>query len=181
MRRIPRRILRKEKTAGSGRREEVEAQMRGMTAAETSLFGDRIYSSTELNRRSGEVFRTAMEGPVTISRNSDAFALMTRAEAGRLFRQAAGLAAAADLLAAIVAAKRRPEALGEGLKWLAEYGAEELDRFQQEYASALQLATDDPAGWELAAGVVEEWRGKAGAERLAGPDGEAREGGLPTI
>lgn len=134
--------------------------MRGMTAAEPSLFGDRIYSSTELNRRSGEVFRSAMEGPVTISRNSDAFALMTRAEAGRVFRQAAGLAAAADLLAGIVAAKRRPDSLPEGLKWLAEFGAEELDRFQQEYASALQLASDDAAGWELADSVVEEWRRK---------------------
>ena len=43
-----------------------------------TIFSDCIFSSSELNRRSGHVLDTALTTPVTITRNNDSFALLRR-------------------------------------------------------------------------------------------------------
>src|SRR5580658_7840444 len=52
------------------------------------VFGDQVYSSTDLNRRAGEVLDNARKGPVTISRNKEQFALLRREQVAELVRTA---------------------------------------------------------------------------------------------
>ena len=43
-----------------------------------AIYSDCIVTSSELNRRSGQILDTALTTPVTITRNNDSFALVKR-------------------------------------------------------------------------------------------------------
>lgn len=135
--------------------------MTSATNAPLSVFGDKMYTSTDLNRRGAEVFDSALERPVTISRNSDAFALMTREQASKLFRALAEFATVAGVFSAISTAKEQPQMVPEPLQWVTAFGERDLERFQSELASALQSAISEDSDWDRVSDVIHEWRESA--------------------
>src|SRR5260370_42316141 len=70
------------------------------TLNDLGVFGDKLYTSTDLNRRSGEVLNHAREHPVTISRNNEQFALLRREQAAQLVRTVKNISSAMAVLSA---------------------------------------------------------------------------------
>lgn len=68
-----------------------------MSDHERAIFGDHIFKATDLQRRCGIVLDAAKEGPVTITRNKDAYALMTRDKAKALMDDTELVAARATI------------------------------------------------------------------------------------
>ena len=55
-------------------------------SATTDIFSDAIVTAKELNRQPGRILDLALEGPVTITRNSETFALLPREDLTSLVR-----------------------------------------------------------------------------------------------
>ena len=84
-------------------------QREGGRRLNLSLFDDPILSSSDLNRRSGEVLRLAADRPVTIARTDGDLVIMKRTLAADLVRAGATLAdVVAELARLVAAASRQP-------------------------------------------------------------------------
>ncbi|MBZ5622515.1 MAG: type II toxin-antitoxin system prevent-host-death family antitoxin [Acidobacteriia bacterium] len=66
-----------------------------------TLFGDEIFTATDLNRRAGHVLDEAKNRHVTITRNDEAFALLPRKDASRMVETASNASRMVDLVTAI--------------------------------------------------------------------------------
>ena len=55
-------------------------------SATTDIFSDEVVSAKDLNRQSGRILDVALERPVTITRNSQAFALLPRQDVTTLIQ-----------------------------------------------------------------------------------------------
>lgn len=126
-----------------------------------AIFNDAIFTSSELNRRSGYVLDTALEKPVTITRNNDSFALVERKlmanmtmgiEQMNRVNQIVNVVLRLTLGQKIVSANE--------YKWLEEFETEERVELVNEVYEALNLAqyTND---WEEVAAIIHEWRESA--------------------
>lgn len=127
------------------------------------VFEDQVYSSTDLQRRAGEVFNSASEGPVTISRSTnnhvEQFALLRR-------ELAAQLVAANNLLhTAVVALISVQHMLCGGepapsFAWLKIYEKDDLVQFQRELSVAIEGAVAD-GSWRIVKTLIHEWQESA--------------------
>jgi prevent-host-death family protein len=125
------------------------------------LFGDQVFTSTDLNRRCGEVLNRAREHPITISRNNEQFALLRREDVARLFRALSRISLAVELMseARTVMAGNPPS---KSFSWLGVYEKDDLEKLCTEILEAASKATaglvDDPGEVEA---IVHEWRESA--------------------
>jgi hypothetical protein len=124
--------------------------------APKGLFRDKMYTSTDLNRRAGEILNSARCGPVTISRNNEQFALMKREQAASLVNTANNLNEAMELIrGALYAIAKRP--VSQSVSWLTAFDKDDLFKFVDEI-----LVTSRQAGdWEQLDAVVHEWHESA--------------------
>jgi len=70
-------------------------------AAPPTIFGDEIFTATDLNRRAGHILDEAKRRPVTITRNDESFALLLRKDASRMVAATANAKRMVDLVTAV--------------------------------------------------------------------------------
>lgn len=119
------------------------------------VFGDEVFSSTDLNRRSGEVLNHAREHPITISRNGEQFALLRREQAAKLFRTVNRISIAVDLLSeanAVISGERT----SEPFSWLEIYEKDDLQKLCSEVLSATRRAAAI-GDWGQVEALIHEW------------------------
>ena len=124
------------------------------------VFGDEVFTSTDLNRRSGEVLNHAREHPITISRNNEQFALLRREQAAKLFRAVNRILAVVEVLSAANAAIQG-SAPSEPLGWLAIYDKDDLQRLCSEVLEATRKAAACTGDWDAVVALIHEWHESA--------------------
>ncbi|ELS05421.1 hypothetical protein Xen7305DRAFT_00051650 [Xenococcus sp. PCC 7305] len=127
----------------------------------TAIFSDHIFTSSELNRRSGHVLDTALTTPVTITRNNDSFALLRRELMTNMAKEIEQTNKVSQLVNVVfqLTLGQEIESTNE-FKWIEEFNREERVDLVNEVYEALNLAqsTDD---WDEVAAVIHEWRESA--------------------
>lgn len=124
------------------------------------LFGDEVYSSTDLNRRSAEVLDHARKRPVTISRNGEQFALLNREQASRLVRTSCQFGPILELIEgaiSVVEGKDPPTSVA----WLKAFGQGDLRKMVREILAASVSALRETGDWDVVDSVIHEWHESA--------------------
>jgi len=135
--------------------------------ASTTVFGDEIFTATDLNRRAGHVLDEARNRPVTITRNDEAFALLNRKEASRMVEAASNARLMVDLVTAIsaygLAGAQIP--IGHTFEWLNAFDTDELRTLLAEVNVSFRRAADGEISWDGFETVLHEWHESAIAIR----------------
>jgi hypothetical protein len=124
------------------------------------VFSDEVYTSTDLNRRAGEVLNHAREHPVTISRNNEQFALLKREQAARLVRLVDRTSAILTLLSEVHAVIHGDNP-SPPFAWLIIFEKDDLQKLCSEVLGAVGKAAGGIRDWDEVAGVIHEWRESA--------------------
>ncbi len=126
----------------------------------TNLFGDDVYSSTDLNRRSAEVLDHARNKPVTISRNGEQFALLNREQASRLVRANCQFGMIIELIdgaLSVVEKKDHPTSVA----WLKVFDVDDLRKMVREVLTASMSALRETGDWDAVNSIIHEWHESA--------------------
>src|ERR1039457_6548410 len=119
-------------------------------SAPTTVFGDEIFTATDLNRRAGHVLDEAANRPVTITRNDESFALLNRKDASRMVEAASNAKRIVDLVTAIstygLAHAQIP--IEHAFEWLNAFDIDEIRTFLAEAHSAFRRAADAEISWD---------------------------------
>jgi hypothetical protein len=134
--------------------------MASITLIEFGLFADEVYSSTDLNRRAGEVLDHARKRPVTISRNKELFALLKREHAAKLIKASRQFEPTLEMVVGVlnVVEGQEPPA---SLAWLKAFDAAELRDMIREVLAASVAALHETGDWDSVNAIVHEWRESA--------------------
>lgn len=135
-----------------------------MTTVASRVFADELVSATELNRHPGRVLDRALKRPVTVTRGSEAFALLRREEAAHMADASAHAKVLADLAMAIYqprSLENQPLNADHQFHWLTVFDKDELDEFFAEAIKAFQEALEAVGSWEEFEAVLHEWQESA--------------------
>ena len=128
----------------------------------TDIFSDAIVTAKELNRQPGRILDLALEGPVTITRNSETFALLPREDVTSLIQTAkvAGLAfetttIAYRLMEGEKLAQDHPYA------WLMGFDRDDLKDFVSDVSGTFHRFSGLPTAWFEVDGIIHEWHESA--------------------
>ena len=126
-----------------------------------SLFGDEVFSSTDLNRRSAEVLNRASKNPVTISRNNEWFALLRRDQAATLVKGLAQTVMVVQLAQGSIAIQQRqPQMVPPAVSWMKAFDDEErLTMLSEVFTACLQASEEDD--WDSVSETIHQWRESA--------------------
>jgi hypothetical protein len=130
------------------------------TFTNPGVFADTVFTSTDLNRRGGEVLNQALKHPVTISRNAEQFALMPREQAARLYRSLEGLKAVTSLLEEVQAAIGG-QVPTQHFRWLSAFEKDDLQRLSSEVLHQSRQILDGAEDWDQMDGLIHAWRESA--------------------
>lgn len=126
-----------------------------------AIYSDRVFSSSELNRKSGQILDTALKTPVTITRNNDSFALLKRELMANIAKAMEQTNKVNRLLNVVyrIATGKEIESTNE-FKWIEEFDSEERSELVDEVCLALEQAqlSED---WDEVSAVIHEWRESA--------------------
>ncbi len=126
-----------------------------------AIYSDCIVTSSELNRRSGQILDTALTTPVTITRNNDLFALVKRDVMTKMANETHQMDCFIELTSVL-----RKVNLGQtivasnGFKWVEEFDSEERSELLDEIYSALEK-TKSVNDWSYVRDVIHEWKESA--------------------
>jgi len=136
-------------------------------AAPTTIFGDEIFTATDLNRRAGHVLDEARNRPVTITRNDEAFALLLRKDASRMAEAVSNARHMVDLVTAMSSYRQvgEPVPVGHPFEWLNALDGDELKDLLAESYGAFRRAADAEISWDDFGAVLHEWNESAIALR----------------
>lgn len=121
------------------------------------LFADEVVPATTFYRQGKAVLDTALEKPVTITRNDQHFALMRRELAARLAAISDQVTVFTDAMT-VVGKVRQKQLLGDDhpLRWLNTFDEEELQDFVEDLVRAMsQVVHSEDA--EAVESVIYEW------------------------
>jgi hypothetical protein len=124
------------------------------------LFGDEVYSSTDLNRRSAEVLDQARKGPVTISRNGEQFALFKREQAAGLVRAALQFGPTLELMEGALSVVEGKEPVA-ALSWLKAFERDDIRKMVREVLVTSISAVRETGDWQAVNDIVHEWHESA--------------------
>jgi len=129
-----------------------------LTGIGACVFADEVYSSTDLNRRSAEVLNHARLRPVTISRNTEQFALLRREEAARLVQTVKVFGGVVELLSEIQSAIAG-QTPSHNFLWLKafDFDKDDLTRMFSEVLGSIRSAFLERASFEDVEAVIHEW------------------------
>lgn len=119
------------------------------------IFADEVYTSTDLNRRSGEVLNHARERPVTISRNNEQFALLKRDQAARLVRTANRTAKILNLLSELHFSIQG-DTPSPSYRWLSVFEKDDQEKMCAEILDAVRKGASG-GEWDEVDAVIHEW------------------------
>jgi hypothetical protein len=134
--------------------------MASITLSEFGLFADEVYSSTDLNRRAGEVLDHARKRPVTISRNKEMFALLKREHAAKLITASRQFVPTLEMVVGVLSVVEGQEPPAS-LAWLKTFDAGELRDMIREVLAASVAALHETGDWDSVNAIVHEWRESA--------------------
>jgi hypothetical protein len=131
-------------------------------SATTDIFSDAIVTAKELNRQPGRILDLALEGPVTITRNHEAFALLPRENVTSLI-QTAKVAGLAFEVTSIAFRVMEGETLPKGhlYAWMMEFDRDELKDFVESVTSTFHQFAGQTNAWDEVDAVVYEWHESA--------------------
>jgi len=129
-------------------------------AGRLNLFTDELFTTTDLNRRAGEVLNQARKAPVTISRNGEQFALLRREQAADLIKAVSQFGPTLDLIegALSVIEKKVPPS---SLLWLQAFDTADLRKMIREVLAASTSALRETGDWDSVNAVIHEWHESA--------------------
>jgi hypothetical protein len=122
-----------------------------------SLFSDAVFSSTDLQKRGSEVLDSARIRPVTISRNSELFALLKREQAATLIRSIDSIHPVIELVNASVAAIRNAP-VKPALDWIRALDVDETRDMCTEVLTLTLRALESESDWDDVYGAIHAWR-----------------------
>jgi hypothetical protein len=125
-----------------------------------SVFGDEVFTSTDLNRRSGEVLNPAREHPITISRNNEQFVLLRREHVARLFRTVNWVSMAVETMSEAQSVLSGGRA-SLPYSWLEIFDKDDLRKLCSEILEATRKATMGMLDWGEVEAIMHEWRESA--------------------
>jgi hypothetical protein len=146
-----------------------------------TIFGDEIFTATDLNRRAGHVLDEAKNHPVTITRNDEAFALLLRKDASRMVEAVSNARRMVDLVTAVSTYRQSAAQVpvGHSFEWLNAFDLDELRDLLTEVHGVFRRAADAEISWGDFEAAIEEWHESAIALRsevlaaaFAAPTGE---------
>lgn len=122
-----------------------------------------IVSSTDVNRRPGEILDQAQKGPVLVTRGDEPLVIAQHSLVRGLVESDARSALMSDLSQYLVQrlAKRDAKDQGGPFGWLGEFDNEDVVEFVRELRTAYRTARSRPATWPLFDAVVHEWQESA--------------------
>ena len=123
------------------------------------VFTDEVFSATDLNRRSSEVFKSALKHPVTIARNNEQFALLRREQAAELVKAVSQLGEAVKLFLGVNALRDHKEP-PLSVSWVNAFDDEERIAMLTEVFGACKLACGD-GNWEPVRDIIHAWHESA--------------------
>lgn len=125
-----------------------------------NLFADELFTTTDLNRRAGEVLNHARKAPVTISRNGEQFALLKREQAAELIKAVSQFGPTLDLIegALCVIEQNAPPS---ALLWLKALDASDLKKMLREVLVASASALRETGDWDSVNAIIHEWHESA--------------------
>jgi hypothetical protein len=124
------------------------------------IFGDEVFTSTDLNRRSGEVLNHARLRPVTISRNNEQFALLRREQAAKLVHSFNKIQGGLAILVGVDAAISGRD-LPPSVSWLRIYEKDDLQKLHTELLHAMAQVVFGSEEWGYVDAVIHEWKESA--------------------
>ena len=132
-----------------------------------AIFGDEIFTATDLNRRAGQVLDEAKNHPVTITRKDEAFALLLRIDASRMVEAASNARRMVDLVTAVSTYKQAgaPVPVGHPFEWLNSFDVDELRDLLTEVHGVFRRAADAEISWGDFEAAIHEWHESAIALR----------------
>lgn len=131
------------------------------TLQSESLYSDIIFTSKDLNRKSGSVLDEAMKQPVTITRNSDTFALLKRERMGEITKASYYKTVVISIMNSVFRLS-----LGNALEehdpyqWISEFDNEDREEMVAEILQTLKYA-EETNDWDELKSVIFEWRESA--------------------
>ena len=134
-----------------------------------ALFGDQVFSSTDLNRRPGEILNHASEAPVTVSRNNEQFALLRREQVASLVNSLNRVQTALLVLLGADAAMSGRD-LPPSVAWLSGFNHDDLRKLRSEVLKIASRAAFGNADWNQVDAVIHEWRQSALVAQSGLPD-----------
>ena len=125
-----------------------------------TLLADKIISSTELNRRSGEILAQALDNPITVTNRNGDCVILGRELAAKLFQEEKHLTYVMDLANYILArfCGVAWTALGQEFHWLDGFEKDDVLEFFREYCETLRNRTTAPVDLD---DVIHEWQESA--------------------
>ena len=131
-----------------------------LTTSDFGLFSDEMYSSTDLNRRSGEVLDHATKRPVTISRNKEQFALLRREHAAKLIKTATQFGPTLEFLTSALSAAEGKD-VPSAMAWMKAFGVDDLRGMIREVLEASVKALEETNDWDHVHAIIHEWHESA--------------------
>ncbi|MBD2594258.1 hypothetical protein H6G74_07940 [Nostoc spongiaeforme FACHB-130] len=123
-----------------------------------NIYSDELITATELNRQPGRVLDKALERPVTITRNDQAFALLRREEVTSLVKAATQSQAVFETLTVAFSLLLGKEiGFEHPYGWLSVFDADDLQEFIKELSEAFRLIDSSTTAWEMIAALIHEW------------------------
>lgn len=132
------------------------------SAVQRPMFSDKVIKATELNRASGRVLDQALESPLTIVRNEQQFALLSRDLMSVLSTELYHSGNLLDLMITVVhILLGHPIGSEHPYGWLRAFDQEELGELYSEITDAYRKVSTVPDGWEELEAVIHEWKESA--------------------
>jgi hypothetical protein len=124
------------------------------------LFTDEVFTSTDLNRREGEVLNQARKAPVTISRNGEQFALLKREQAADLIKAVSQFGATLELIEGVLSVVEQ-KTPSSSLLWLKAFDVPDLRKMIREVLAASASALRGTGDWDSVNAIIHEWHESA--------------------
>ncbi|MGL5805802.1 MAG: hypothetical protein ACRC2R_20025 [Xenococcaceae cyanobacterium] len=126
-----------------------------------SVFSDDLFTATDLNRRAGYVLDRAIEHPVTITRNEQAFALLRREEMSNLTATTQQMKTLLEIFNVAYRLDRgRDIGLEHPYSWVKAFDSEELNELIIELLDAYRCGIDT-GNWNFLNATIHEWKESA--------------------
>lgn len=126
------------------------------------VFSDAIVTAKEFNRQPERILDLALEGPVTITRNSEAFALLPREKVTALVRatQVTNLAIEVTSIAYRLMEGEKVVA-DHPYAWLMKFDRDDLKDFVSDVSGTFHRFSGLPSAWAEVEAIVHEWHESA--------------------
>jgi hypothetical protein len=132
------------------------------------LFGDRLFSVTDMSRQAGKILDLALKAPVTVTRGDHHFALMRRELASSLFGVTASTEALTDVL---MACQQRlagdPLPQDDEYSWMAGLAQDDLVELIRAALESFRTSMSSATAWTAFDDTIRQW--KDGALAAASP------------